>query len=175
MAKFEQSYPSEHSPEKLWQAINTPLTDPDLASLIHEDLKVSYDRFDVSRQIGLGTTVTYVASETGRQKVPSLYRPLIPDDADFYVARMSTSYEVGEKALRHDVLMSGKADGDITRTVEATEGGSILVIEASLAIKAVGDMFDDQIVKALQHCVGGPSQNTIDLLPEIITGSTPTP
>lgn len=168
MAKFEQSYPSEHPPEKLWQAINTPLTDPDLASLVHEDLEVSYDGFDIPGQIGLGTTITYVASETGVKKLPAMYRPLIPDDVSFYVTRMSIGYEEGEETLRHDVLMSGKAEGSVTRTVEGAEGGSILVVEADLAIKVVGDMFDEQIARALEHCVGDPSQNTIDLLPEIL-------
>ncbi|HVX57994.1 MAG TPA: hypothetical protein VHA37_09820 [Candidatus Saccharimonadales bacterium] len=168
MAVFEQTYQSEHAPEELWRAINTPL-DPELASLVHEDLEVSYDRFDVPGQIGLGTTVTYVASETGREKVPLMYRALIPNDVAFYVTRMSTGYRPGEEALRHDVLISDKASGSITRTVEADGGGSILVVEAGLVIGAIGDMFDDKIVKALEHCVGEPSQNTIDLLPEILS------
>jgi hypothetical protein len=168
MAKFEQSYPSEHPPEKLWQAINTPLIDGDLESLVHEDLEVIYDRFDIPGQIGLGTTITYIASGVGIQKVPLLYRPLIPEDVSFYVTRMSTGYEEGEETLRHDVLVSDKARGSITRSVERAEVGSILVVEADLVINIVGDMFNEQITRALEHCVGNPSQNTIDLLPEIL-------
>jgi hypothetical protein len=168
MAIFEQSYSSESPPEELWQTINTPLLDPDLAGLVHEDLEVSYDRLDASGQVGRGTTITYVASESGRQKIPAMYRSFIPDDVKFYVTGMPMSYSERKGVSRDDILMSSKAEGSITRTVLAAESGSILVVEADLTIKVIGDMFDEKITQALKHCIGDPSQNTIDLMPRIL-------
>lgn len=168
MASFEQSYRSGHSPEKLWRAINTPLLDPNLIRLVHEDLEVGYDDCDPDGQIGPGTTITYRVSETGTQKVPMMYRPFIPSDGTFFVARMPDGYKDGEETQRHDVLMSDMAEGSITRTVEAEGEGSVLVVQASFTAGIVGEKFDDKIVRAIRHCVGIPSQNTIDLLPDIL-------
>jgi len=168
MADFEGSYPCERPPEELWQAINTPLRDPALAGLVHEDLWVSYGDLEPNGQIGLGTTITYVASDEAIRRVAPVYRRFIPKDVDFYVARMSPEYEAGRQILRHDVLMSDKADGSVTRTVEADGEGSRLIVAATLAIDGVGSMLDDKIRQALQHCFGGPSENTVAIVSEIL-------
>jgi hypothetical protein len=168
MADFEHSYSSEHSPEDLWRAINTPLLDPDIASLVHEDLVVSYDVLGPDGQIDGGTAITYVASDEAVHKVAPVYRRFIPNDVTLFVARMSPVYETGSQVLRHDVLMSDKAKGSVTRTVEAEGQGSRLIVEATLAINGIGNMFDDKITHALQYGLGDPSERTIALLPEIL-------
>jgi len=168
MAVFRQSYPSEHSPEQLWQAINTPLIDPDIAALVHEDLLVTYEHLAQEGLIEGGTIITYVPTDEAKEKVPSIYQSFIPKDVAFYVTRMSVRCDPSGETLRHDVLMSGKADGWVTRTVEADADASKLSVEAELTISGIGNMFDEQIAQALEHVFGGPSERTIALATDIL-------
>jgi hypothetical protein len=163
MAVFKQSYPSEQSPDQLWRVINTPLLDPDIVALVHEDFSVSYDGLDEEGLIGLFTTTTYVPTDEARQKVPGLYRGFVPNDVVFDVARISLSYDPNDEVLRHEVLDSGKADGWVTRTVEADADSSKLTVKAELIIDGLGNMFDKQIEQALEHVFGGPSERMIAL------------
>ncbi len=168
MAVFKQTYPSEHSPEQLWRVINTPLLDPDIAALVHEDMGVSYENLDRDGLIDLVTTITYVPTDKAKQKVPAMYRSFIPKDVVFEVARMSPDYDPRHEVLRHDVLDSGKADGWVTRTVEADADSSKLSIEAELTLNGLGNMIDKQIAEALEHVFGGPSERTIALASDIL-------
>ncbi|HEY5442204.1 MAG TPA: hypothetical protein VIJ68_01560 [Candidatus Saccharimonadales bacterium] len=163
MAQFTQAYSSERPPEDLWRAIHTPLLDPDLASLVHEGLAVSYKDLHQKR-IDLGTLITYVPLDAARQKVPVIYRAGIPRDVEFFVTQMSD----GNYGERHDVLQSDKANGWVNRKVEAEGEGSRLVVAAELVIDALGGMFEDKVAAALEYTFGQPSQNTIDRLPEIL-------
>jgi len=168
MADFRETYASEQSPEGLWRVINTPLLDPNVASLIHEDLEVSYAVLGHDGQIDTGTTITYVATDEAIQKVDPVYRLFIPKDVEFYVARMSPRYDVGQKVFRHDVLLSSKADGSVTRTVEPEGEGSRLVVEATLTLNGLANMFSDEISRALAHTVGEPSERMVVLAEDIL-------
>jgi len=168
MTDFRDSYPSVYTPENLWRVINTPLLDPDIASLIHEDMEVSYAVLGHDGQIESGTTITYVATDEAIQKVPPVYRRFIPKDVEFFVTQMSPRYEVGQEILRHDVLLSDKADGSITRTVKPEEEGSRLVVEATLTLNGLEGIFDNQIKRALKHIVGDPSERTVVLAQDIL-------
>jgi hypothetical protein len=171
MAGFKDAYPSERSPEELWRVINTPLLDPDLASQVHEDLAVRYEYLAPDGQINGGSTITYVPTDTAVQKVPLVLRQRIPKDVSFFVAQISPDYAANQGLLRLDVLMSEKHQGSVTRTVEAEGDGSILVVEATLAIGGLGqqgDMFDSMIVKALAHTIGGSSERTVALAQKIL-------
>jgi hypothetical protein len=168
MAGFERSYPSEKSPEELWRLINTPLLDPDMAKLVHEDMTVSYTGLeDGGRRIGLGTRITYVPTDKGRRKVDPIYRRAIPRDVDLYVSRMPSDEDIPE-LLRHDVLDSDKGEGSVTRTVRPEGDGSILVVAATLSINGIGNMFDDRIEQALAHVFGGPAERTLALAQDIL-------
>jgi len=164
MATFRERYASEHSPEDLWRAINKPLLDPDLVSLIHEGVDVQYDGLGHEGQIELGSSITYIPTDELRENVPSMYGRLIPQDVEFFVHGM-TDRGFG---MRRDTLMSSKADGGITRTVETDGSASLLVVEANLTLNGLGNMFDSQIEKALEAILGSSSEAIIALVPEIL-------
>ena len=164
MATFKETYASEHSPGDLWRAINKPLLDPDLVSLVHEGVEVQYDNLSREGQIELGSSITYIPTDSLRENAPPLHRQLIPEDVEFYVHGM-TDFGFGS---RRDTLMSSKANGGITRTVEADGSASLLVIEAELTLNGLGSMFDRQIEKALEATLGRSSEATAALVPEIL-------
>lgn len=56
MTSFESKYPSEHSVEDIWRAINTP-PPRDLAAVINPLFEVEYTG---ESQIGLGTLIIYI-------------------------------------------------------------------------------------------------------------------
>jgi len=168
MTDFERSYSCEQSPEDLWRVINTPLLDPDIASLVHEDLLVGYEHLGPNGQIELGTRITYVATEEAKRKVAPVYKWVIPEDVTFFVCRMSPEYTANEAALRHEVLMSDKAEGSVARTVEPEGDGSRLVVAATLTINGIGSTFDRQVERVLAHTIGDPSEHMIALAHDIL-------
>jgi hypothetical protein len=163
MAEFTQRYSSEHPPTDLWRAINTPL-DPDLATLVYDGVDIAYEELTREGQIGLGSTVRYFPTDEVIERTPPVYRRFIPNDVDYYVCRMSDT----DYGLRHEVLMSGKAEGSVTRTVEVDGDTSIGVVEASLTLNGLGNRFDNQIHRALQHVFGSSTENMLELVPEIL-------
>jgi hypothetical protein len=167
---FEQKYPSGHSPDEVWQAINVPLLG-EVANIVYPGFAVKYEGLE-GGQIQTGTHMTYVPAGI-LDRAPDMLRERLPKDITLRVAKRAD-----ETRSRVDVLDSTKARGGINRRVEVGEDGSgLLVVEANLAIDALTDnvkfviksMYGSTPEEMLiQYGIDAPSRSTIDNLPAIL-------
>jgi hypothetical protein len=158
MANFEQEYASDHSPEEVWQALNTPLT-RELGRLVNPYVIAEYEELGMEDDIQTGTRIIYLPDNMLISAVPRAFRDLVPKDITFRVE----DYDP-DNMTRLDVLESRKASGEILRKVEEMgDGTGQLVVEAHISVP--GGMFEDTL---LQYGVDDPTQRLLEYLPRII-------
>jgi len=162
---LERAYISEHSPDDVWKAINTPLV-PELgevASDIQPWLRFSYERLDDEGLIQAGTCIIGVPTQALVELVPGPFRSKIPQDMELVVSDHSP-----ETRTRTDSLESEKRSGTVRYEVkEGADGSGLLVVEGEISLAGMESMFEAQFA---EHGVYLPAGRTLDHAPELIAG-----
>jgi hypothetical protein len=171
MSDFRGEYPSTHSPDDVWQAVNTTLLG-EVADVVHPGVTVLYEDFGEQGQIQVGTRITYVPAGI-LDRIPDMARGPLPKDVTLRVEEQTDNTR-----SRVDVLESEKARGSVRRRVEASDDGSgLLVVEADLSIdileSTVKAMFKSMYGSTpeevlIRHGIDKPSQRMIENLPAIL-------
>lgn len=158
---FEHRHPSQHPPEDVWKALNTPFTG-DVADAVYPWFNVSYALLDETR-IGEGTRIQYDPNSALLERLGSF--------ADAFPELPFTVEELSDEDMRRvEVLKVDKAEGRLTRRVEEDKGGSgLLVVEGVLAIK--GFMGSVAESPAIKYAIERPGQQLVEHIPEIIRQS----
>ncbi len=159
---IDRSFESAHSPEDIWRALNTPLTNyPRVAEYVHPWLLVDYDDLGGEGQIQTGTGIVFAPNEDLVAKVPEALRSKIPKDINLRVGDHD-----GSTRTRTDGVVSSQAEGSVTyRVEEAKNGSGLVVVEGELSISGMLSMAEGM---AIEHGVYQPTGRLLEQVPGII-------
>jgi hypothetical protein len=155
---FQHEYPSEHSAEDVWKAVNTPVTG-ELAEAIYPWFNLSYVLLDEIR-IGEGTTINFAPNGALRERLGPLGDkfPELP----FKVEELDD-----DERSRTAMLDVDEAEGKLTHHVEETADGSgLLVVRGALTVKGMMGSFAEG--PAIKYAIARPAEQLAARVPEII-------
>jgi hypothetical protein len=171
---FEARFSSDHSPDELWQGINTPLS-AELGRLVQPEFVVlKYGQLSDEGQIQLGTSMVYTADRTAINSPEGLaMMGMLAEGVRFRVEE----HDPGDR-VRTDVVEPDQiAQGSIRRQVENKDGRGVLAVEveispngrkASMLAAISGPALESVASIVVGRAVYEPSQRTIENLPRIL-------
>lgn len=160
-------YPSEHSPDDIWRALNTPLDErlgAELSSAINPWLSLTYEELDEEGLIQAGTRTVGVPTDALKGLVPMMFRSKLPKDMEL-LARDHSS----EAKTRTDVLESDKREATVEYRVEESAAGTgLLVVEGEVSLAGLESMFEPQFI---EHGIYKSAERLLEHVPELIRRS----
>ncbi len=160
----QQRISSEHSADDIWQAINTPLMDPEIGRLVNPYVEISYKGLrSIHSLLCEGARIIYEPNLDELEPVLGMAAAMLPKDIELRVADHDS-----ENKVRVDVLESEKHSGTIQHRVEEVDGAGILIVEGELSLGGSKRMFEDTIASYAEQGLVAHSQRILDNLPAVL-------
>jgi hypothetical protein len=167
MASLErQTIATNHTPEKIWGALNTPLQGK-FGEVLQPVAEAHYTGLSDQEEIQLGTLITYeldadaiVAALSKQYPMIGMFKRKIPKDVALRVKEHNP-----QEMIRVDVLESDKHAATIRQRVEDTGNGTgLLVVEGELSLSGSAGAAQDMLMPIIQGGIQEQAQHMLDHL-----------
>jgi hypothetical protein len=164
MANLErQTIPTNHAPEKIWGALNTPLLG-EFDRVLQPVAEAHYTGLSDQEEIQLGTLITYeldadaiVAALSKQYPMIGMFKSKLPKDVALRVEEHSP-----QEMVRVDVLESDKHAATIRQRVEdAGNGTGLLVVEGELTLGGSAGAAQGMLVPIIQSGIQEQAQHVL--------------
>lgn len=173
MKKIEHSFPSQHSPEAVWEALTTPLS-PDLNHTVNSPrVDLTYEGLGEEDRITKGTRLIYTPNLPA---IDFIYRQLLrfaPDKGIGLVDTVSDSSKTRVDVIEPNQVAKGYMEYRV-ETGKKEEG--VLVVESEFAIEGVGEAvikmwprhLGDMNKWLVTHGIHNPAERLVGHIPQIL-------
>lgn len=169
MHDFRYELPSQHSPEELWKALNTPFNG-EVGKEVYPHVSITYENLDQrDGQIQVGTRIIGTPDREKLNFIPMI-EEMIPTEVSVKTVDISQDRKRLDIFEPHQII-----SGKMLRRAEADQGNmGLLVVEGSIAIHGLNkfwpsSLLGDLDLVAATYLVRKPNEKIMELLPEILS------